>query len=87
MATSSVHQNVDRLCYEMLVQVRELASDSPAEAFTRYGVKPDDATRLRELTHDQLKAIASSGRLAFALRLPKLEHVIPEHALARAETT
>jgi len=87
MATSAVQQNVDRLCYEMLVQVRELASDSPAEAFTRYGVKPDDATRLRELTHEQIKAIASSGRLAFSLRLPKFEQVIPEHILARAEAS
>jgi len=87
MATSAVQQNVDRLCYEMLVQVRELASDSPAEAFTRYGVRPDDATRLRELTHEQIKAIASSGRLAFSLRLPKFEQVIPEHTLARADAS
>lgn len=85
MATSSVQQNVDRLCYEMLVQVRELATDSPAEAFTRYGIKPDDATRLRDLTHDQLKTIASSGRLAFAVRLPKIEQLFPDQQLMRAE--
>ena len=85
MAPSSVQQNVDRLCYEMLVQVRELASDSPAEALIRYGVKPDDATRLRELTHEQIKAIASSGRLAFSLRLPRFEQVISELGPARAE--
>jgi len=87
MATSPVHINVERLCYEFLVQARELATDSPAEAFTRYGVKPDDATRLRELTHEQLKTIASSGRCAFTLRLPKLEQVLPDQVLARAEAS
>jgi hypothetical protein len=78
MSSSNAHTNVTHLNYELLVQFRELLKESPAEAGLRFHVPLDAGRKLLACTHEQLKSIASSGRLVFAFDVQDIPNA-PSH--------
>lgn len=78
MSSSSAHTNVANLNYEYLVQFRELFKDTPAEAGLRFHVPVETGKKLMSYSHEQLKAIAKSGRLVFAFDLQDIPNA-PSH--------
>ncbi len=66
------HADIENLSYQMLVQFRELFNKSPAEAILRYGIGFNEGSRIANLTHEQLRTLSRSGKLAFSVRFPDL---------------
>ena len=72
--TSAAHHDVNNLCYQALVQFRDLYRVRPAEALLRYNMSKEKGETVGNLTQAQLKAWASEGRLCFEVQLPSFRH-------------
>lgn len=70
MTVSAAHRDVTSLCYQMLVQFRELFQSSPAEAMLRYNFDKLSAESVVSMSHEELKGMAGQGLLCFSLKLP-----------------
>ncbi len=65
-AQSNAHRDVTNLCYQMLVQFRELFKSSPSEAMLRYNFDQASADRVLKMSHEELMELANKGILCFA---------------------
>jgi len=68
---SNQQYDIESLNYRLFVQFRELFKESPAEAILRYGFSLQEGQRIMDLSHEQMNALASSGKLVFSVKLPK----------------
>lgn len=69
-AQSNAHRDVTNLCYQMLVQFRELFKSSPSEAMLRYNFDQASADSVLNMCHEELMALANKGILCFAWKTP-----------------
>ena len=77
MSLLNVHANVANLNYEFLVQFRELYRQSPGEAGLRFHINAEAGKRVMDASHEELKALARTGRMVFALDIAEAQSAKP----------
>jgi len=62
---STVHKDVQALNLQLLLIARELARVSPAEAYIRFGLEPDELELLADADVERLRTLSSQGKATF----------------------